>query len=110
MGACVPFLGLLVTVLVLYLPDLSGLSGRRNEGAITVTQLESTLRSIFPKEAYAVAADQIARLQEQRRAGRRSASRRQPADDPPAWASSPGLSAVIDAMIDLLASARRGRW
>jgi membrane protein len=65
MMACVPFLALLLTVVVQFLPDLSG--KRTGAGNITVEQLERTLRMMFPREAYAVAEDQISRLQEQLR-------------------------------------------
>ncbi|MGO9468233.1 MAG: YihY/virulence factor BrkB family protein, partial [Isosphaeraceae bacterium] len=48
----------------LRLPDLSG-AGRRTTGLghLTVDQLEATLRSLFPNEAYVLVRDQIARIQ-----------------------------------------------
>jgi membrane protein len=48
----------------LRLPDLSG-AGRRTTGLgnLTTDQLEVTLRSLFPNEAYILIRDQIARIQ-----------------------------------------------
>ncbi|MGO9923239.1 MAG: YihY/virulence factor BrkB family protein [Isosphaeraceae bacterium] len=64
MLATVPFLALILVVVVLRLPDLSG-AGRRTTGLghLTVDQLEATLRSLFPNEAYVLVRDQIARIQ-----------------------------------------------
>ena len=64
MLATVPFLALVLVGVVLRLPDLSG-TGRRTTGLghLTVDQLESTLRSLFPNEAYVLVRDQIARIQ-----------------------------------------------
>ena len=64
MLATLPFLALVLVVVVLRLPDLSG-SGRRTTGLgnVTVEQLEATLRSLFPNEAYILVKDQIARIQ-----------------------------------------------
>ena len=64
MLATVPFLALVLVVVVLRLPDLSG-AGRRTTGLghLTVDQLEATLRSLFPNEAYVLVRDQIARIQ-----------------------------------------------
>ena len=64
MLATVPFLALVLVVVVLRLPDLSG-AGRRTTGLghLTVDQLEATLRSLFPNEAYILVRDQIARIQ-----------------------------------------------
>ncbi len=60
MLATVPFLALVLVGVVLRLPDLSG-TGRRTTGLghLTVDQLESTLRSLFPNEAYVLVRDQI---------------------------------------------------
>ena len=64
MLATVPFLALILVGVVLRLPDLSG-TGRRTTGLghLTVDQLEATLRSLFPNEAYVLVKDQIARIQ-----------------------------------------------
>jgi membrane protein len=64
MLATVPFLALILVVVVLRLPDLSG-AGPRTTGPrnVTVDQLEATLRSLFPNEAYVLVRDQIARIQ-----------------------------------------------
>ncbi len=64
MLATVPFLALVLVVVVLRLPDLSG-AGRRTTGLgnLTVEQLDATLRSLFPNEAYVLVRDQIARIQ-----------------------------------------------
>ena len=61
MLATVPFLALVLVAVVLRLPDLSG-AGRRTTGLghLTVDQLEATLRSLFPNEAYVLVRDQIA--------------------------------------------------
>ncbi len=64
MLATVPFLALILVAVVLRLPDLSG-AGRRTTGLgnLTVDQLDATLRSLFPNEAYVLVRDQIARIQ-----------------------------------------------
>lgn len=60
----VPLLGLFLIVTVLRLPDLSGASGRTTGlGNLTVEQLDATLSSLFPREAYVLVRDQIARIQ-----------------------------------------------
>ena len=61
MLATVPFLAIVFVALVLELPDLSG-AGHRTTGFghLTVDQLEATLRSLFPNEAYVLVRDQIA--------------------------------------------------
>jgi len=63
MLATVPFLALILVVVVLRLPDLSGAGRTTGLGNLTVDQLESTLRSLFPNEAYVLVRDQIARIQ-----------------------------------------------
>ena len=64
MLATVPFLALVLVVTLLQLPDLSGASGRTNGlGHLTVDQLEATLRSLFPNEAYVLVRDQVSRIQ-----------------------------------------------
>ena len=64
MLATVPFLALVLVGVVLRLPDLSG-AGRPTAGLghLTVDQLEATLRSLFPSEAYILVRDQIVRIQ-----------------------------------------------
>jgi membrane protein len=62
--ATVPLLALFLVVTVLQLPDLSGAGGRTSGlGNLTVDQLEATLKSLFPSEAYVLVRDQIARIQ-----------------------------------------------
>ncbi len=64
MLATVPFLALVLVGVVLRLPDLSGTGSRTTGlGHLTVDQLEATLRSLFPNEAYVLVRDQIARIQ-----------------------------------------------
>jgi membrane protein len=98
MLACVPFLALVLTVLVQFLPDLTQSTGQaRGIGELSVAELRSTLSHVFPPEAYRLAADQIARLQAQLR------------ERPPIgilavslvvtlWLASSVYTAVIDAM------------
>jgi membrane protein len=64
MLATVPFLALILVAVVLRLPDLSG-AGHRTTGLgnLTVDQLDATLRSLFPNEAYVLVRDQIAHVQ-----------------------------------------------
>src|SRR3954452_18994670 len=51
--ATIPLLGLFLVVTVLQLPDLSGVARRPSGlGNLTVRQLEATLQSLFPPEAY----------------------------------------------------------
>ena len=62
--ATVPLLGIFLVVTVLQLPDLSGASGRPTGlGNLTVDQLEASLSSFLPREAYVLVRDQIARIQ-----------------------------------------------
>jgi membrane protein len=64
MLATVPFLAIVLVGVVVRLPDLSGAGGRTTGlGHLTVDQLEATLRSLFPYEAYVLVRDQIARIQ-----------------------------------------------
>ncbi len=64
MFATVPFLAIILVVVVLRLPDLSGL-GHRTIGLanLTVDQLDATLRSLFPNEVFILVRDQIVRIQ-----------------------------------------------
>jgi membrane protein len=62
--ATVPLLALFLVVTVLQLPDLTGAGGRTSGmGDLTVDELEATLKSLFPREAYVLVRDQIARIQ-----------------------------------------------
>jgi membrane protein len=62
--ATVPLLGIFVVVTVLQLPDLSGASEQSTGlGNLTVDQLEASLSSFLPREAYVLVRDQIARIQ-----------------------------------------------
>jgi membrane protein len=64
MMAMVPFLGLTLTMTAWLLPEISGRSeAAEGIGHSTVGQFESTLKAVFPAEAYRVVKDQIARLQ-----------------------------------------------
>ena len=56
--ATVPFLAIVLVAVVLRLPDLSG-TGRRTTGLgnLTVDQLDTTLKSLFPNEAYVLVRD-----------------------------------------------------
>jgi membrane protein len=62
--ATVPLLALFLVVTVLQLPDLTG-AGRRTSGLgnLTVDELDATLKSLFPREAYVLVRDKIARIQ-----------------------------------------------
>jgi membrane protein len=64
MMALVPFLGLVLTLMVQLLPDVTGREGNKvGVGNMTVEKFDATLKSTVPQEAYAVVKDQIARLQ-----------------------------------------------
>ncbi len=64
MLATVPFLAIALVGVVLRLPDLTGAGSRSTGlGHLTVDQLEATLRSLFPNEAYVLVRDQISRIQ-----------------------------------------------
>ena len=65
MLAMVPFLALTLTVAVQQLPDVTGRGRGKGLGDMTVGQLETTVKSLVPKEAYQVVFDQIARIQKQ---------------------------------------------
>lgn len=65
MLALVPFLGLIILLAAQLLPDVTRVTGAKGVGDMTVNELEETLRQLFPREAYRVVEDQIARLQEQ---------------------------------------------
>lgn len=62
--AAVPFLALLLTVLVQFLPNIGAEQAGGGIGALSVEQLNDALRSLFPPDAYLIIRDQIARLQE----------------------------------------------
>jgi membrane protein len=60
MLALVPFLALILTLTVQILPDPSGSpDGSTGIGNMTVGELHSTLRSLFPREAYGVVEQEI---------------------------------------------------
>jgi membrane protein len=64
MLATVPFLGLVLVIVILGLPDISrGGRGSAGLGSLTVDQLESILVYLFPSEAYLLVREQIARIQ-----------------------------------------------
>lgn len=64
MLALVPLLGMVVTLAVQLLPDVTDRTGHTHGiGNLTVEELESTLRTLFPRQAYLVIEDEIARLQ-----------------------------------------------
>lgn len=63
MMAFVPFLALLISAFVQFLPDLSGNGQATGFLNVTVDQFEAMLMVIFPNEAYKIVVDQIARLQ-----------------------------------------------
>jgi membrane protein len=64
MLATVPFLGLILVGVAVRLPDLSR-TGKPaiGLGDLTVDQLETILKSLFPHEAYVLVREQIARIQ-----------------------------------------------
>jgi membrane protein len=109
MLACVPFLALLLTALVQLLPDLTGQSGSKGINQMTVEQLRSTLKEFFPREAYAVAEDQIGRLQDQMK-------RRPPiallvgSVAITLWMASSLFAAIIDAMNRIYGVAETRSW
>lgn len=63
MLAFVPLLAIILTVAVQLLPDITGAKGGKGIGNLTVGELQQTLRSIFPAEAYEVVNYQIERIQ-----------------------------------------------
>jgi len=96
MLALVPFLGLVLTLAVQLLPDLTQGSGAPvdlSSGHLTVEQLDSMLRASFPDEAYEVVKDQMARLQKESHVGLLSFSLIMTL-----WLASSLFVAVIDAM------------
>ena len=64
MLALVPFLALTLTFTAQLLPDVTDRTGKSmGIGNLTVDELRATLRDLFPREAYGVVEQQIARLQ-----------------------------------------------
>jgi membrane protein len=63
MLAMVPFLGLIIFLTAQLLPDLTGATRAKGIGNLTVNELETTLKQVFPSEAYHLFEDQIALLQ-----------------------------------------------
>lgn len=65
MLATVPFLAVVLTLAIKLLPDVTqGFSAAHGMGDKTVVQLEETLRSLFPENAFEVVKDQIVRIQQ----------------------------------------------
>jgi membrane protein len=94
MLALVPFLGLVLTITVQLLPDVTGHAGRAvGIGNLTVDRLDATLKTMFPKEAYLVVKDQIARMQKESHPGLISVGLAITI-----WLASSVFLAVIDAM------------
>jgi membrane protein len=68
--AFIPFLALFLTLTVELLPDLTLRSRMTTQaGDRAVRELDTTLKTLFPSEAYTVIKDQIARLQEETKQG-----------------------------------------
>ena len=66
MLATVPFMGIVLVGVVLRLPDVTHVgSSTIGLGNLTLNQLEITLKSIFPNEAFVVVRNQIARIQKE---------------------------------------------
>jgi membrane protein len=63
MLALVPFLGLILTLLVQLLPDLTGMTGAEGIGNMSVQQFRETMDATLPKEASREIEGQISRLQ-----------------------------------------------
>jgi len=93
MLALVPFLALMITLVAVGLPDLTGQTGEAGIGNTSVEQFEATVKQSLGEESYEIIGGQIARIQE----------------DPPAgllsfgvlisiWLASSLFVAVIDAM------------
>lgn len=61
MLALVPFLGLVITLIVQFLPDLTGRNPAIEDA--TVRQVEASLSRLFPHEISGLIVDQIARIQ-----------------------------------------------
>lgn len=94
MLALVPFLGLVLTLTVQLLPDLTGRFGNTaGVGNLTVEQLDATLAASFPPEAYSVIKTQITRLQKESHFGLISIGAAITV-----WLASSLFVAVIDAM------------
>jgi membrane protein len=93
MMALVPFLGLVLTLLVQLLPDLTGHSGAEGIGNLTVQQFRETLESALPDEAVREIERQISRLQSQPPVGLMSIGLAVTL-----WLASSLFLAIIDAM------------
>ena len=65
MLALVPFIGLILFMAIQLLPDLTGQSSTGGIGDKTVSQFQSTLAQILPKEATEEIQDQITRLKKE---------------------------------------------
>ncbi|MBV8610060.1 MAG: YihY/virulence factor BrkB family protein [Singulisphaera sp.] len=94
MLALVPFLALTLTFTAQLLPDVTDRTGKSlGIGNLTVDELRSTLRDLFPREAYGVVEQQIARLQTESHIGLISLSLAITI-----WLASSLFVAIIDAM------------
>lgn len=65
MLAAVPFLGLVLLLAVQLLPDLTGFTGAKGVGDLTVAQLRTSIRAFFPADVSSLVEDQIARIQKE---------------------------------------------
>jgi membrane protein len=65
MMAAVPFLAMLITIVVQFLPDMGPTNAGGGIGALSLEQLEEALKQMFPEGAYQIITDQIARIQSQ---------------------------------------------
>lgn len=94
MMAFIPFLAFVITLVAQLLPDPSGQTGQDvGVGNLTVSELRTTLKSIFPAEAYTLVEEQIMRLQRQPPVGILSVGLAITL-----WTASSLFLAVIDAM------------
>ena len=94
MLALVPFLALTLTFTAQLLPDVTDRTGKSmGIGNLTVDELRTTLRDLFPREAYGVVEQQIARLQQESHIGLISLSLAITI-----WLASSLFVAIIDAM------------
>lgn len=93
MLALVPFLALLLTIAVQWLPDFSGLTHEPGAGNLTLGELRSTLKSILAPEADQVVEQTIAEIQKKPPVGLLSIGLLVTI-----WLASSLFTAVIDAM------------
>jgi membrane protein len=93
MLALVPFLGLLLTIAVQLLPDLTGMTGERGAGNMTVEELQSTLKGVLAPEAFGVVEQTIKEIQKKPPVGLLSIGLLITI-----WLASSLFTAIIDAM------------